>query len=210
MIPIQVPPLRSRKEHIPLLAEHFLVRFSREMNKPVAKISSEAMGRLSQYPWPGNVRELENVIERAIALETSSAILPERLPKEMSSATPALSADQPLAEGFSLDDHLRAIEADLVRRALEQSEGDRARACAEAVDRGRQRERSAGDRMARARGAREGREGAEARDRGCGAEHRDRKQQLPSRETIPPHSCVFGSRSARDVTRRGDNARQLR
>ena len=129
VIPIQVPPLRSRKEDIPLLAEHFLVRFSREMNKPVAKISSEAMGRLSQYFWPGNVRELENVIERAVALETSSAILPERLPKEMSSAMPAPSADQPLAEGFSLDDHLRAIEADLVRRALEQSEGDRARAC---------------------------------------------------------------------------------
>jgi two-component system response regulator PilR (NtrC family) len=87
------------------------------------------MGRLSQYPWPGNVRELENVIERAVALETSSAILSERLPKEMFSAMPAPSSEQPLAEGFSLDDHLRAIEADLVRRALEQSEGDRARAC---------------------------------------------------------------------------------
>src|SRR2546428_8175416 len=68
VIPILVPPLRSRKEDIPLLAEHFLVKFSREMNKPVAKISSEAMDRLSQYPWPGNVRQLENVIERAVAL----------------------------------------------------------------------------------------------------------------------------------------------
>ena len=87
------------------------------------------MDRLSQHPWPGNVRQLENVIERAVALETSSAILPERLPKEMFSALPDPSSDQPLSEGFSLDDHLRAIEADLVRRALEQSEGDRARAC---------------------------------------------------------------------------------
>ena len=129
VIPIQVPPLRSRKEDIPLLAEHFLGRFSREMRKPVAKISSDAMARLVQYPWPGNVRELENVIERAVALETSSAVLPERLPKEMFSAAPAPSSGEPLAEGFSLDDHLRAIEADLVRRALEQSEGDRARAC---------------------------------------------------------------------------------
>jgi len=129
VIPIQVPPLRSRKEDIPLLAEHFLGRFSREMSKPVAKISSEAMSRLVRYPWPGNVRELENVIERAVALETSSAVLLERLPKEMLSAAPAVSSGEPLAEGFSLDDHLRAIEADLVRRALEQSEGDRARAC---------------------------------------------------------------------------------
>ena len=129
VIPIQVPPLRSRKEDIPLLAEHFLGRFSREMRKPVAKISSDAMTRLVQYPWPGNVRELENVIERAVALETSSAVLPERLPKEMFSAAPAASSGEPLAEGFSLDDHLRAIEADLVRRALEQSEGDRTRAC---------------------------------------------------------------------------------
>ena len=99
------------------------------MSKPVAKTSSEAMARLVRYPWPGNVRELENVIERAVALETSSAVLPERLPKEMFSAAPSASSGEPLAEGFSLDDHLRAIEADLVRRALEQSEGDRARAC---------------------------------------------------------------------------------
>jgi transcriptional regulator with PAS, ATPase and Fis domain len=129
VIPIQVPPLRARKEDIPLLAEHFLGRFSREMNKPVAKISSEAMARLIQYPWPGNVRELENVIERAVALETSSAILSERLPKEMFSVMPGPFSGEPLSEGFCLDDHLRAIEADLVRRALEQTDGDRARAC---------------------------------------------------------------------------------
>jgi len=124
-----VPPLRSRAEDIPLLAEHFLGRFSREMGKPVAKISSDAMNRLIKYPWPGNVRELENVVERAVALETSSAILPERLPEQMLSPTPAGPTGPQLAAGFSLDEHLRAIEADLVRRALDQSGGDRARAC---------------------------------------------------------------------------------
>jgi two-component system, NtrC family, response regulator PilR len=129
VIPIQVPPLRSRKEDVPLLAEHFLSKFSREMSKPVAKISSEAMARLVQYPWPGNVRELENVIERAVALETSSAILTERLPKDLLFTPPGRTAGEPLSEGFNLDDHLRAIEAELVRRALEQSGGDRARAC---------------------------------------------------------------------------------
>jgi DNA-binding NtrC family response regulator len=102
------------------------------MSKPVAKISTEAMTRLEQYPWPGNVRELENVIERAVALETSSAILAERLPKQMSYADAAASGGaggEPLAAGFSLDEHLRTIEANLVRRALEQSGGDRALAC---------------------------------------------------------------------------------
>jgi two-component system, NtrC family, response regulator PilR len=128
VIPIHVPPLRSRKEDIPLLAEHFLARFSREMSKPVAKISSEAMTRLVEYPWPGNVRELENVIERAVALETSSAILAERLPRQVLYPDPAEAADEPLADGFSLDDHLRTIEANLVRRAMEQSGGDRGRA----------------------------------------------------------------------------------
>jgi two-component system response regulator PilR (NtrC family) len=129
VIPIHVPPLRARKEDVPLLAEHFLARFSREMGKPVAKISSEAMDRLSRYSWPGNVRELENVVERAVALETSSAILPERLPNQMLSAAHAAPFGPALAVGFNLDDHLRAIEADLVRRALEQSGGDRSVAC---------------------------------------------------------------------------------
>jgi two-component system response regulator PilR (NtrC family) len=129
VIPIHVPALRARKEDIPLLADHFLARFSREMSKPVAKISSEAMTRLVQYPWPGNVRELENVIERAVALETSSAVLAERLPSQMLYAEPAGAAGEPLSDGFSLDDHLRTIEANLVRRALERSGGDRARAC---------------------------------------------------------------------------------
>ena len=122
-----MPPLRSRQEDIPLLAEHFLSRFGREMGKAVAKISSEAMEKLTRYSWPGNVRELENVVERAVALETSNVVLPERLPQEMLS--PSAAAVPPLTEGFSLDEHLRAVEADLVRRALEQGGGDRAAAC---------------------------------------------------------------------------------
>jgi two-component system, NtrC family, response regulator PilR len=127
VIPIHVPPLRSRKEDIPLLAEHFLSRFAREMGKAVSRISTEAMERLVRYPWPGNVRELENVIERAVALETSNIILPERLP--MATPAPSGPATEPLSEGFSLDEHLRGVEADLVRRALEQGGGDRAAAC---------------------------------------------------------------------------------
>lgn len=68
VIEIEVPPLRERKEDIPLLAEHFLTRFRRETNKPVMAISKDAIQLLESYDWPGNVRELENAIERAVVL----------------------------------------------------------------------------------------------------------------------------------------------
>src|SRR5262249_33379353 len=83
VIPIQLPPLRERREDIPLLARHFLETFHKSMEKPIESISPEAMRRLESYDWPGNVRELENTMERAVALETSGEItlrvLPDRI-----------------------------------------------------------------------------------------------------------------------------------
>jgi two-component system response regulator PilR (NtrC family) len=129
VIPIRVPALRERREDVPLLANHFLDRFGREMGKPLVKISAEAMECLMRYSWPGNVRELENVIERAVALETSPAILPERLPDSVRHGAAGVAGPDgmtvALAPGFSLDRHLEALESSLVQRALEQSEGDR-------------------------------------------------------------------------------------
>src|SRR5262249_15262097 len=114
---------------VPLLAEHFLERFSKQMGKAVSKISAEAMQHLVRYAWPGNVRELENVVERAVALETTPAVLVERLPGALLVDGGGTSASAShIGEGFSLDDHLHAIEADLVRRALQQAEGERATA----------------------------------------------------------------------------------
>jgi two-component system, NtrC family, response regulator PilR len=127
VIPIHVPALRERREDVPLLAEHFLKRFSSEMGKPVTRLSSEAMSRLVGYSWPGNVRELENVIERAVALETSPAILPERLPDTILGQRQPSQAEH-LQDGFSLDDHLLTIEGRLLRKALDQAVGDRAQA----------------------------------------------------------------------------------
>lgn len=128
VIPIPIPPLRERRHDIPLLAEHFLRRFRQEMGKNVSEISPEAMGRLERYPWPGNVRELENVIERAVALETTPAVLVDRLPESIG------LEGQPVAPiavggGFSLETHLREIEVQLLRQALEQANWDRAHAC---------------------------------------------------------------------------------
>jgi two-component system response regulator PilR (NtrC family) len=80
VIQIHIPPLRDRREDIPILAEHFLEKCSKKLGKDIKGISSEAVGYLNGYRFPGNVRELENIIERAVALESSSIILPERLP----------------------------------------------------------------------------------------------------------------------------------
>jgi DNA-binding NtrC family response regulator len=75
-----MPPLRRRKDDIPLLAEHFLYRFARETNKPVEKISRAALDEMMLYEWPGNVRELENAVERAVVVCPDRIIEPRHLP----------------------------------------------------------------------------------------------------------------------------------
>jgi two-component system response regulator PilR (NtrC family) len=127
VIPIRAPPLRERREDIRLLAEHFLGKFGRQMRKPVAEISEEALVLLERHSWPGNVRELENVIERAVALETTGTVGPERLPEPL--RDPARGDSAPLiGPGFSLDAHLKSLEARLLNEALESADGDRAEA----------------------------------------------------------------------------------
>ncbi|MBW1996508.1 MAG: sigma-54-dependent Fis family transcriptional regulator [Deltaproteobacteria bacterium] len=80
VISFEMPPLREHKEDIPLLAEHFLNRYSQEMNKPLDGISREALDEMMLYDWPGNVRELENAIERAVVVGKGRKIRPEDLP----------------------------------------------------------------------------------------------------------------------------------
>jgi two-component system response regulator PilR (NtrC family) len=127
VIPLRVPPLRERREDIPLLVDFFLKRFSAEMGKHVTAVSHDAMARLVKYSWPGNVRELENVLERAVALETTPAVLIERLPETVLGQE---TDDGELPPGFSLDRHLQEIERKLLQSALQRSQGDRARAAA--------------------------------------------------------------------------------
>ena len=127
VIPIRTPPLRERRQDIRLLAEHFVVRVGQQMGKSVARISEEALALLERHSWPGNVRELENVIERAVALETTGAVRQERLPDAL--REPATGESAPLiGPGFSLDAHLKSIEARLLNEALETAQGDRAEA----------------------------------------------------------------------------------
>ena len=86
VVPIHIPPLRERKEDIPLVANHFLRRFSEEIHKRVDGISEEALDLMLSYPWPGNVRELRNYMERAVVLCETDVIKPTDLPPELRGA----------------------------------------------------------------------------------------------------------------------------
>src|SRR6185503_1794353 len=88
VIPIALPPLRERREDIPLLADHFLAKYAEQMGKNVQGIAKSAMEMLAGHDWPGNIRELENVVERAVALEATPTILADSLP-------PTIRGDMP-------------------------------------------------------------------------------------------------------------------
>lgn len=88
VIPIQMPPLRKRRDDIPLLINHFLEKNHTQKHKKIDSVSPEAMSLLSGYDWPGNVRELENVVERAVILTNKNVIMPEDLPSTFQSSSP--------------------------------------------------------------------------------------------------------------------------
>jgi two-component system response regulator HydG len=93
VIPIQLPPLRKRRNDIPLLARYFLRRFSAEQNKEIQDFSSEAMRLLLDYPWPGNVRELENSIEHTAVLAKRSTVEISDLPSIIRDAAPSATSE---------------------------------------------------------------------------------------------------------------------
>src|SRR5271155_5356011 len=136
VIPIHLPPLRERRDDIPLLAREFLGRFSKSMSKKIEGIEPEAMRRLEVYGWPGNVRELENTIERAIALESSNRIsvdaLPEKIQTHFQDAVPQAAHNGNglclPAEGLSLEEHIQSLERSYLLAALERSGGVRTQA----------------------------------------------------------------------------------
>jgi two-component system response regulator PilR (NtrC family) len=126
VIPITLPPLRDRREDIPLLAEHFLAKYAEQMDKQITSISHDAMELLTAHDWPGNIRELENVLERAVALESTPAILAHSLPASIrgDSGRPAVPPAEPLPEsGFDLEAHVKEIERGYIAEALKRAGG---------------------------------------------------------------------------------------
>jgi two-component system, NtrC family, response regulator AtoC len=119
---VEVPPLWERREDIPLLAEHFLARYSRELGRRPLRLAAETLVRLRTYAWPGNVRELQNLMERAAVLARGDTITPDQLPRELLDAPP-----QPAAPGaptdasgdaLALQPQVDTLELRLIREAL--------------------------------------------------------------------------------------------
>ncbi len=130
VIPLDIPPLRKRKEDIPLLVGHFLNKYNVQMQRSILGVSEEAMRQLEHYDWPGNVRELENTIERAVAFETGEEIRPERLPTRISCLNSSESSDYDKIpeNGIDLERHLSDIEKSYILEALHKTGGVQTRA----------------------------------------------------------------------------------
>jgi two-component system response regulator PilR (NtrC family) len=126
VIQIKLPPLRERREDISFLADHFLKRYSGELNKNIRKVSPEAMRILLRYDYPGNVRELQNIIERAVALEMTEELsaqnLSSYLDEQLPSKKGALDLEIP-AEGIDLEKVVEEIERVLLVKALDRTRG---------------------------------------------------------------------------------------
>ena len=130
VIQIGLPPLRDRMEDVPLLVQHFVEKYSRELDKRVDEISDDAMACILDHSFPGNVRELENTIERAVALCRGPVVQPEVLPATVASPGDARGASRLPASGADLDAMLAGFESELLLEALERSGGVKKRAAA--------------------------------------------------------------------------------
>ncbi len=129
VINIEMPPLRDRREDIPLLATHFLRQYSEENQREVEGFSSQVMDALSDYHWPGNVRELENAVERAVVLSRGGSIEVDELPQAVRGDSPSAPATTVFpAEGIDFRGSVAEYQEHLIREALKRSGGIQRRA----------------------------------------------------------------------------------
>ncbi len=137
VIPILVPPLRERREDVPLLVNHFVKKYAKSAGRNISQVSSDSLAQLSSYEWPGNVRQLENTIERAVALETGE-VLNIQLPMERARAKAAAAgvgvdavsvpSGAVLPDGMDMEKYVADIERSLLKSALKQADGVQTRA----------------------------------------------------------------------------------
>lgn len=124
VIDIELPPLRERREDIPLLVNHFIDRFRKDLRKPISGITEEALKILMNYPWPGNVRELENVIQRAVTLCQQEWIHPDDLPPAMLRKKEEDLIEKGLREKYTIDQ----LEKEYIRRVMIEVGGNKSKA----------------------------------------------------------------------------------
>ncbi len=136
VIPVSAPPLRERREDIPLLVNHFLKKYAPAAGKSIIRVDCSSLEALSAYEWPGNVRQLENTIERAVALETGEELHVE-IPVERAKARAAaagvgmhgtIATGSVLPDGMDMEKYVADIEVSLLKSALAQSNGVQTRA----------------------------------------------------------------------------------
>jgi len=123
VISINIPPLRKRKEDVPLLVSHFMSRYSKENNKKIKHVSDETIKTLMNYDWPGNIRELENIVERAVILDTDGIIENDDLPELLvgsAMGSSAVKIDAPEDEKVSLKDALKGPEKVYILQVMEE------------------------------------------------------------------------------------------
>ena len=129
VVGLRLPPLRERTEEIEPLARTFLARHASRLGIPIKPLSAAALRLLVAWRWPGNVRELENALERALVLSEGEEIEPEALPEELgSAAAPSGPPPAPADGDLSVKKAQRALEAELIRKALERTAGNRTKA----------------------------------------------------------------------------------
>jgi two-component system response regulator AtoC len=124
VLPLHIPPLRERKEDIPLLIRHFIQKYNKAMNKNVTGIDHGAMETLMSYRWYGNVRELENTIERAIVLSEKNNIESEYLPVEIQNSKEQLQPETSPEEEYSIKKTSKSLEINLIKKALKKTRGN--------------------------------------------------------------------------------------
>ncbi len=122
VVPIHLPPLRERKEDLPLLVNHFLTKKTEEEGHPPKQVSPEAMTLMMNYDWPGNVRELQNIIEQMVTLCTNSTILPEDLPDHFRKQLKSMTLkEQALSGKISFERAVAEFERDIILEALKKT-----------------------------------------------------------------------------------------
>lgn len=135
VIPIAVPPLRERRDDVPLLANHFLKKYATAAQKSILRINADSLAALRDFDWPGNVRQLENAVERAVALETTQELKIELEPEHPKALAATATAGNGTnghrsipSEGLDFERYVAGIERSLIESALQQSGGVQTRA----------------------------------------------------------------------------------